>query len=256
MRSNRNVTPIICKPYGTSYAAWYVHRLDNNPEKATATDHRYTSHGIPISDRRVSGGHPLLLFASVMLGAVRFFSGDPALSVARDAALSMPPHPLPSSVPAPASMSAPAVVGAGESGPYVPVLREVLPGGMSGFGAEGVAVDEREKCCQASLSMPGVADMMAVDAVAILDSGSGIKTTSAGIARKLPTAFPNVQVVEDMSCPSKLKVAFVRVLAVQEKTCLVRIALHPSAGVWSPWIRFLSPSCRGTTMLSLLETQP
>ena len=41
---------------------------------------------------------------------------------------------------------------------------------MCGFGAEGVAVDEREKWCQASLSVPGAVDMTSVVDVAILDS--------------------------------------------------------------------------------------
>ena len=40
-------------------------------------------------------------------------------------------------------MSVPGIVGSGESGPYVPAFRGVLPGGMSGFGVEGVAVDDR-----------------------------------------------------------------------------------------------------------------
>ena len=118
-----------------------------------------------------------------------------------------------------------------ESGPYVPPFRGVLPGGMSGFSAEGVAVDERRKWCHVSLSVPGAADMTAVDAVAILDSGSGITTMSAGIANKLQAAFPDVQVVKGMAHPGKFKVAYGRVLVVQERTCLVRIALHTSWGL-------------------------
>ena len=142
----------------------------------------------------------------------------------------LPPHPFPSPVAAAASMSAPDVAGSGESGPYVLAFRGVLPGGMSGFGAEGVAVDEREKWCQASLSFPGAADT-AVDAVAILDSGSGITTMSVGITHKLQAAFSDVQVVGGMSHPGKLKVADGRVLAVEKKTCPVRIALHTSWGL-------------------------
>ena len=70
--------------------------------------------------------------------------------------------------------------------------------------------------------------MMAVDAVDILDSGSGIATMSAGIANKLQAAFPNLQVVRSMAHPGKHKVADGRVLVVQERTCPVRIALHIS----------------------------
>ena len=102
---------------------------------------------------------------------------------------------------------------------------------MSGFSAERVAVDEREKWCQASLSVPGAAVMAAVDAVAILDWGSGITTMSARIANKLQAAFPDVQVVGGMAHPGKLKVADGRVLVVQERTCPVRIALYTSWGL-------------------------
>ena len=111
----------------------------------------------------------------------------------------LPSHPIPSSATAPESINAPAADGPGESGPYVPAFRGVLPGGMSGFSAEAVAVNERERSCQVSLSVPGAADMTVVDAVAILDSGSGITSTSAGIAHKLQVAFPDVQVVGGMA---------------------------------------------------------
>ena len=102
---------------------------------------------------------------------------------------------------------------------------------MSGFDAEGAAVDKREKWCQASLSVPGAADVTTVDAVAILDSGSGITTMSVGIANKLQAAFPDVQVVGGKSHPGKLKVADSQVLAGEQKTCPVRIALQTSWGL-------------------------
>ena len=123
-----------------------------------------------------------------------------------------------------------------------PAFREVLSGGMSGFDAEGAAVDKREKWCQASLSVPGAADVTTVDAVAILDSGSGITTMSVGIANKLQAAFPDVRVVRGMSHPGKLRGADDWVLAVEQRTCPVRVELRTS-WVWSPSIRFLSPSC-------------
>ena len=123
-------------------------------------------------------------------------------------------------------MSAPDIVGPGESEPYVPAFRGVLPGRMSGFGAEGVAVDDREKWCQASLLVPGAADMTAAVAVAIFDSGSGITIISVGIANKLQAAFPDVQAVGGMSNPGKLKVADGRVLAVEKKHAGVDLAAH------------------------------
>ena len=99
---------------------------------------------------------------------------------------------------------------------------------MSGFDAEDVAVDERENWCQASSSLPGAADLTVVDAVAILDSGSGITTMCVGIANKLQKAIPDVQVVGGVSHPGKLKVVDGRVIAVEKKTCPVRIGLHTS----------------------------
>ena len=117
------------------------------------------------------------------------FSCDTEPAGAGRATAFLPPHPIPSSANAPASVNAPAADEPGESGPYVPAFHGVLPGSMSGFSAEGVAVDERERWCQASLSVPGATVMATVDAVAILDSGSGITTMSAGIANKFQAAF-------------------------------------------------------------------
>ena len=56
---------------------------------------------------------------------------------------------------------------------------------------------------------------------------------SAGIASRLQAVFPDVQVVGGMQNPGKLKVADGRVLAVTQKTCPVRIALHTSWGLVS-----------------------
>ena len=54
---------------------------------------------------------------------------------------------------------------------------------------------------------------------------------TVGIAKELKAAVPDVQVVGGMSHPGKLKVADGRVLAVEKKTCPVRIALHTSWGL-------------------------
>lgn len=64
----------------------------------------------------------------------------------------------------------------------MPAFRGVLPGGMSGFNAEGVAVDAHEEWSQASLSVPRAKGMTAVDAVAIFDWGFGVTTMSADTA--------------------------------------------------------------------------
>ena len=165
------------------------------------------------------------------VGGRAVFSSDTEPPGAGRATAFLPPHPIPSFANNPASENAPAADGPGESGPYAPAFRGVLPGGISGFSAEGMAVDEREKWCQVRCSVPEAAVMAAVDAVAILDSGSGITTMSAGIANKLQAALPDVQVVGGLAHPGKLKVAHGRVLVVQKKTCPVRIAVHTSWGL-------------------------
>ena len=102
----------------------------------------------------------------------------------------------------------------------------MLPVGISGFDAKGVTVDEREKWCQVRLSVRRAADTKAVDAVVILDSGSGITTMSLGIANKLQVSFCDAQTVRGMSHPGKPRVADGRVPATEKKTCPVQIALH------------------------------
>ena len=80
----------------------------------------------------VLGGHPPLLFINGKLEAVRYFFETPSLRAgAANAFLS--PHPTSSLVSAPASIRAPDVEGLGDSRLYIPALRWVLPGGMSGF---------------------------------------------------------------------------------------------------------------------------
>ena len=117
------------------------------------------------------GGASSTVFHQRHVGGCAVFSGDTEPAGAGRVTESLPPHPTPSSTTAPASVNAPAADGPGESGPYVPAFRGVLPGGMSGFSAEGVAVDEREKSCQVSLSVPGAAVMAVVDAVAYSTRG-------------------------------------------------------------------------------------
>ena len=119
-------------------------------------------------EERGSGWASSTAFHQRHVGGRAGFSGDTGQSGTGAATAFLPPHPSPSPATAKTSMSAPDIIGPGESGAYVPVFWGVLPGGMSGFGAEGVAVDENEKLCQASLSVTGAADITAVDAVAIL----------------------------------------------------------------------------------------
>ena len=158
------------------------------------------------------------------------FGGEGSASIL----LPDPPDPSASANTAPAVMQGGAGLPPEPDGDYVPTFRGMYPGDMSAFSAEGVAVDEQEKWCRVSLSVPaGERDMVAVDAVAILDTGSGVSTMSAGIARKLQEAYPGVQIVRGMQQGGKVKLADRRVRDVTSKTCPVRIALHTSWGLVS-----------------------
>lgn len=70
--------------------------------------------------------------------------------------------------------------------------------------------------------------MVAVDAVAIVDSGSGLTTMSVGIARKLQASYSAVKLMETMKTPGELKVADGHVREVTQKTLPVRISLSRS----------------------------
>ena len=157
------------------------------PQQHSQQQQRFSAHqpgSMPFSGAgKGHGGASATAFHQRHVGGRAVFSGDTEPAGAGRTTAFLPQHPIPSSANAPASVNAPAADGPGESGPCVPAFRGVLPGSLSGFSVESVAVDEREKWCQASLSVPGAAVMAAVDAVAILDWGSGITTMSAGIAK-------------------------------------------------------------------------
>ena len=80
-----------------------------------------------------------------------------------------------------------------EAGALGPARRALQTNEVTGFRPEGVAVDRKEKCCLADLSIPGAAVESVCPVLAILDSGSGISTMS--VAAKLQAAVPDVQIV-------------------------------------------------------------
>ena len=94
-----------------------------------------------------------------------------------------------------------------ESGAPVTAWRALQTGEVTGFRAEGVAVDEKEKDCLADLSVPGAAVKSVCPVTAILDSGSGISTKSESAAAKLQAAVPDVQIVGPMTDDQFLKMA-------------------------------------------------
>ena len=79
-----------------------------------------------------------------------------------------------------------------EAGTLVPAWLALQTDEVTGFRAEGVAVDEEEKCCLADLSVPGAAVESVCPVTAILDLGSCISTMSESVAVKLQAAVPEV----------------------------------------------------------------
>ena len=78
----------------------------------------------------------------------------------------------------------------------VPAWRALQTNEVTGFRAESVAVDKKEKCCLADLSVPGAILKSVFPVTAILDSGSDISTMLESAAEKLQAAVPDVQIVE------------------------------------------------------------
>ena len=206
-----------------------------------------------LEKRGVPGEHPPPLSISVILEAVRFFWRHRAIGSWRSD-LVFAPLPVPVSI---------YCAGVDECAGYsrawrigaVPAFRGLLPGGMSGFGAEFVAVDEGEKWCQANLSVPEAADMTAVDAVTVLDLGSGITTTyllGSRTSCKQRFLMYKLWSLRHTRGSSSWQMAGCSRSRKKNAQCGWRCI---PAGVRSPWIRFFSPSCRGKTMLSFSVSQ-
>ena len=102
---------------------------------------------------------------------------------------------------------------------------------VTGFRAEGVAIDEKEKCCLANLSVPGAAVKSVCPVTAILDSGSGISTMSESVAAKLQAAVSDVQIAGPMADDQYVKISDCKLVLVKQKSCAVRTALHT---MWGP----------------------
>ena len=70
---------------------------------------------------------------------------------------------------------------------------------VTGFGAEGVTVDVKKKCCSADLFVVRAAVKSVCPVTAILDSGFDISNMSESVAAKLQAATPDVQIVRPMT---------------------------------------------------------
>ena len=113
----------------------------------------------------------------------------------------------------------------------LPAWRTVQTDEVTGFRAEGMAVDEKEKGSLANLSVPGTAVKSVCPVTAILDSGSGISTMSESVGAKLQPAVPDVQIVGPMTDDQYVKMANGKLVLVKQTSCPVRIALHT---IWGP----------------------
>ena len=113
----------------------------------------------------------------------------------------------------------------------VPAWRALQTNDVTGFRAEGVAVDEKEKCCLADLSVSGAAVKSVSPVTAVLDSGTGISTMSESVAAKMQAAVPDVQIVGSMTDDQYVKMADGKFVLVKQKSCPVRTALQT---MWGP----------------------
>ena len=84
-----------------------------------------------------------------------------------------------------------------EAGAPVPAWRALHTDDVTGFRAEGVAVDDKNKCCLADLSVPGIAVESLYPVTAILDSGFGISVMSESVAEKLQATVRSDREADD-----------------------------------------------------------
>ena len=111
-------------------------------------------------------------------------------------------------------------------GAPAPAWRALQTKEAIGFRAEGVAVDEKETCCLADLSVLGAAVKSVCPVAATLDSGSGISTMSESVAAKLQATVPDVQIVGPMTDDQYVKVSDGKLVLVKQKSCPVQTALR------------------------------
>ena len=114
---------------------------------------------------------------------------------------------------------------------HVPAWRALQTDEVTGIGAEGVAVNNKEKCCLTDMSVSGAAVKSVCSVTTILDSKSGISTMSEGVATKLQAAVADVQIVGPMTDDQYVNMSDVKLLLVKQKSCPVRKALHT---MWGP----------------------
>ena len=118
-----------------------------------------------------------------------------------------------------------------EAGAPEPAWRALQTNEVTGFRAEGVAVDEKEKSCLVDLCVPGAAVESVCPVTAILNTGSGISTMSESVAAKLQAAAPADQIVGPMTDDQNVKMADGKLVLVKQKSCPVRTAVH---AMWGP----------------------
>ena len=94
-----------------------------------------------------------------------------------------------------------------------------------------MAVDEKEKCCLAILSMSGAAVKSMCRVTTILDSGSGISTMSESVPAKLQPAVPDTQIMATITNDRYVEMVDGKLVLVKQTSCPVRTALH---AMWGP----------------------
>ena len=94
-----------------------------------------------------------------------------------------------------------------------------------------MAVDEKEKCCLADLSVPGAAIKSMCPVTALLESGLVSRTSWKVWQEKLQVTAPDVHIVGPMTDGRYVEMANDKLVVVKQKSCSVKTALHT---IWGP----------------------
>ena len=125
-----------------------------------------------------------------------------------------------------------------EAGATVPAWCALQTDEVTGFQAEGVAVDEKKKCYLADLTVPEAAVKSMCPVTAVLDSGSGISTMSESMAAKLQAAVADTQIVGPMTNDQYENMTDGKLVLVRKKLWSVKTAYHRTWGCGSGLARY------------------
>lgn len=140
----------------------------------------------------------------------------------------LPPDPTPVRTPAPAPESQPAYVPPGVS---VVGWRALEAAGVKALEEDGIKVDPLSlQGCLIDVSIPGVVNQRVCSVKGVFDTGAGMNAVSEVVAATIQHKFPELQIIEELSQPQRVRVVDGQDLVVTQRTCPLRIAIHTAFG--------------------------